>query len=392
MVIGVTSVWWELDRRFRAPLPYAFQLQVGDTGNPNATDWQDVGTTGINTCFAQDDERRRGTYGKSLTTHYRVLLTAGDGIKYVSMPVSTYGTLNERDWLMAREIVRKERLRHSLVSVEGFLLKRMRYGDPCDRCLDELDGTISDSKCPVCNGTGFKVGYHPPTPLTVDMNPQAVVELLKGTEPPGPTAIVDNFIRVLGFPMLAMNDIWVDGRSDQRWIFGEISNMAEWRHVPLVVTTKVKLLPGTDQAYRIPVGGEPSDAQYQELPGAGTGDTCIDHDYGGPDSLAYVDCHGEPIVGAYILAFTRADYQAGVRDPARAVASSTTSANGRWTFQMCLCGGQDYVLVFEKPGNFGPDAHEIHVSGPADSSSSSQVSSESVAPETIWRSADGGLL
>jgi hypothetical protein len=56
-------------------------------------------------------------------------------------------------------------------------------------------------------------------------------------------------------------------------------------------------------------------------------------------------------------------------------------ANGRWSFAMLLCSGEDYVLVFEKVGQFGPDtvpitAQECSVSL---SSSSASVSSSSSA-------------
>lgn len=375
MIVGVSRIWWELDRQFRDPMPYTFQLQAGNTGNPNATDWVNVGSAGVNTFFAEDDERREGNYGKTLMTHYRVVLTTGNNYKYVSKPVHTFGELGEKDWLFAREITRKEQLRHDLVSVEGFLLRRLRFGEKCEACLDPLTDGITDSKCPECNGTGFKVGYHPPTPLQMDMKPEAVFELLKGTEPPGPTTIVDNHARIHGFPAIAKHDVWVDSKSDQRWIVHGVANAAEWRHVPLVTDVELKLLPYTDQAYKIEVGGEPSELPGPVLPGSGDGDYCIDHDFGGADALAYKDGDGNAIVGATILAFTKENYDAGMRDPNKAEASSTTMANGRWSFKMCLCCGVAYTLVFEKPGVYGPDACEITIPCGDESSSSQSQSS-----------------
>jgi hypothetical protein len=379
MIIGVSRISWELDRQFNGLLPYSFQLQVGNTGNQNAVDWVNVGTPGVNTLYAEDDERREGNYGKQLLTHYRVLLTTDDGHKYVSRPVHTFGELGEKDWVFAREIVRKEKLRHQLVSVEGFLLKRMRFGIRCTNCLDPLTGGITNSNCPECNGVGFQVGYHPPSPLTFDMKPEVVEELLKGTEPPGPSAYVGLHARLLGFPPVAKHDVWVDGKSDQRWIMHTIGNMAEWRHVPLVVDVEINLLPFTDPVYKIPV----DDASLPDdtLPNSGNGDTCIDQDYGGTDNMAYVDSEGNAVVGATILAFNKADYDAGARSPSQAVASSSTTAGGRWTFQMCLCCGRDYVLVFEKAGCFGPDVLPLSLPcANMSSSSSSFFSSSSIGP------------
>ena len=138
---GTSRIWWEMDRQFRDTFPYVFQLQTGSTGNPNSTDWVDVGSTVSNACFALDDERRQGNYGKRLLTHYRVKLTTVEDT-YVSQPVATYGEMNAKDWLFAREINRKESLRHGLVSREGFLLKRMRFGAPCTACLDPMTGAL----------------------------------------------------------------------------------------------------------------------------------------------------------------------------------------------------------------------------------------------------------
>jgi hypothetical protein len=377
MIVGTSRIWWELDRNFNDPLPYTFQLQAGNTGNYNAVDWVNVGSPAVNSYFAEDDERREGSYGKTLMTHYRVKLTTGNGRTYVSLPVHTFGVLGERDWVFAREIVRKEKLRHRLVSVEGYLVRRMRFGPKCTQCTDPLTGEILDSNCPICNGTGFEVGYHPPVPLAVDMNPEVVVELLKGTEPPGPSIMVDNTMRILGFPATQKFDVWVDGKSDQRWVLDEIGNMAEWRHVPLVTSAKVSLLPFTDPVYKIEVGGEPAELAGPYLPSAGTGDTCIDHDYGGLDNLAYVDTNGQGIVGATILLFNKTDYDNGARTAEEAIAASATGANGRWRYKLCVCCGREYVLVLEKPDVCGPDVCELTIPCPDSSSDSSSFWSDS---------------
>lgn len=386
LIRGNTRIWWELSRQFRDPLPYVFQIQTGNTGNPNAVDWVDVGGPITNGYYGIDDERRPGQRGKTLTTHYRVKLTTPNQV-YVSNPAHTHGELQEKDWVFAREIIRKESLRHELVSVEGFLIRRMRYGDPCETCLDPLTGEILDSKCEECNGTGFKVGYHPPTPLDADMNPEAVIELLRATEPPGPSRPVEQQIRIKGFPSVAKHDVWVDSKSDQRWIFHDIRHLAEWRHVPLVTQVTVKLLPFSDRVYEIPVGGEENDPDVV-LPLSGDGDTTIDHNYGGPDNLAYVDSNGEGILGATILIFTKEAYDEGARTPDQAVASSSTGPNGRWTFAVKLCCGVTYTMVFERAGSFGPDVCEITI--PCEEESSSSEVSEESSTSSFWSSSSMG--
>lgn len=377
LIRGVTRVWWELDRNFHDSLPYTFQLQTGSTGNSNAVDWVDVGGPVVNGYYAEDDERRPGDYGKSLTTHYRVRLTTPARV-YVSQPVSTYGELDPRGWLLAREVVRKERLRHRLVSVDGWLLRRLRFGAKCVRCLDTLTGETLDITCPECHGTGFQVGYHPPVPMTVDLAPDAIVER-RGSEPPGPTRTTGLRMRVLGFPDVAKYDVWVDGKSDQRWEIDTVQHLAEWRHVPLISELQVKLLAFTHAVYALEVGGEAADAAPQTLPKSGPGDFCIDHDYTGADQLAYRDACGNGIVGATILAIPRADYDANRRSSQYAVAISHTLANGRWAQTMCLCCGEDYVLVFEKAGSYGPNAVSITIPCSVGSSESSDAGPQAQA-------------
>jgi len=376
MIVGTSRIWWEMHRDFLDPEPHIFQLQVGNTGLPNATDWQDVGTPVINGYFALDDEQREGNYGKRLITHYRVKLTTSKGL-YVSMPVSTYGELNEKDWVFAREIVRKEGLRHDLVSREGYLLKRRRFGESCTRCLDPLTGEITDSNCPECGGTGFQSGWHPPVPLRLDMSPEVIVELRKATEPPGPSRPTDLKGRIRGFPQVNKEDVWIDAKSDQRWYLHEVYHMAEWRGVPLVVQVGMRLAPYTDYVYKIEIGGEDAEFNTSDLPTTGNGDVRVDHDYCEPDYLQYTDAEGCGIVGATILAFTKEDYDAGIRSSERAVATSSTTANGRWAFAMLLCQCVDYVLVFEKTGCYGPDTIEITPTPECQSSICSEVSSVS---------------
>jgi hypothetical protein len=237
-----------MSRHFRDDLPHVFQLQTGNTGNPNATDWTDVGTPITNGYFGIDDERREGNFGKRLLTHYRVKLTTPTKV-YVSQPVSTYGELGEKD----------------------------------TTCVDPLTGEILDSKCPDCNGVGFQVGYHAPTPLVLDMSPEAVVELRKATEPPGPSRKVELKGRCLGFPQLNKEDVWVDAKSDQRWFIHEIMHLSEWRGVPLIVHAGIKLAPYTSQVYKIEVGGEDAELPGPTLPGTGPGTVHVDHDYCSPD-------------------------------------------------------------------------------------------------------------
>lgn len=360
MIRGVSRVGWEMHRNFNEPTPHIFQLQAGRTGLPDATDWVDVGTPVINGLVADDDQQRLS--GKTLLTHYRVKLTTPLSV-WFSNPIHVYGQMDEKDWVLCREVARKENLRHRLVSREGFLVKRLRFGVKCRKCLDPLTGEVNDSRCPECQGTGFAVGYHPPMRLCLDMTPETIEELRGATQPPGGSRYVEVTARLRSFPPAAKEDVWVDGNSDQRWFVHVVKHLVEWRGVPLVSQVVMRLAPYSHMVYRLEVGGEPAARESEPLPGTGGGSETVDHDFGGPDALAYRDAADCGIVGARILAFSRANYNAGLRDPAHACASTTTSANGRWSFALEMDPGE-YVLVYEKPGEYGPDVVEIVVEGP----------------------------
>lgn len=382
MVRGVTRVWWQLERTFNDPGPYVFQLQFGNTPLNDATDWRNVGSPVTDGYVAYDDVWRAA--GSDLVTHYRVTLTTPKDI-YVSAPVNCFGELAERDWLIAREIIRKEQLRHKYVSVSGFLIKPFRFGRPCTRCRDQLTGEVLDSNCPICSGTGFEVGYHPALPLQCwDLEPYKITED-QDTNALGTTR-KDHMTtaRVIGFPTLNVNDIWVNGTSDERWIIHSIKVAAAIRGVPLIYAVEMGLVPLTNAIYALEVGGEPAERPGPTLPILGCGEVLIDHNYGGVDNLTYRDATGYSVVGANVYLFPKDIYDAAYPAlPNRnlAVAGTTTRVNGRWTESLRVPPG-DYAILYEYPGEWGPDVDFI-TAVPADAESSfTWVPAVNLAAET----------
>jgi len=364
MMRGVTRVWWQLDQKFGDPLPHIFQLQVSNTPLSAAADWRNVGPPVTDAYQALDDAWREA--GSQLLTHYRVTLTTPAGI-YVSAPEPVNGLLPERDWLIAREIIRKERLRQQYVAVEGVLLKPMRFGARCP-CREELTDEPPNSNCGICGGTGFKIGWHPPLRLQCwDISPQTVREEIDN-QMKGATR--ENAIitaRVIGFPALSKWDVWVNGTSDERWMIHQIKTIAQLRGVPLIYEVTMGLIPFASHIYAQEIGGEPAERPGPILPIIGCGDIVIDHDYGGPDNLAYLDAANCPIVGAAIYIFKQSDFEAAAPaypDRSLAVAGTTTRANGRWTHALKLKAGE-YVILYEKPGSYGPDTAALMLDAPS---------------------------
>lgn len=363
MVRGTTRVWWQLDRTFNQPGPYVFQLQLGKTGLRDAADWVNIGPPVVNGYAAYDPAWREAGY--DLLDHYRVVLTTPTDV-YVSQAANCYGDLPERDWVLAREIIRKEQLRFKYVAVPGYLLKPFRFGKPCRRCRDELTQEVLDSDCPVCNGTGFEVGYHPPLALQCwDLSPQSIQEnvdaQVKGATRENPYVTA----RVIGFPAINKGDIWVNGSSDERWLVETIQVAAAMRNVPIVYQIKMGLIPLSNTAYAIEIGGEPAERVGPTLPIEGCGAVAVDQNYGGLDRYAYKDSTGCPISGANVYIFAKSVFdQTGVQtSKTLALGKTTTTANGRWTTSINLDPG-DYAIVYEKTGDYGPDYDFVNVVAP----------------------------
>ena len=363
MVHGKTRVWWYLDPTFNDSGPYSFQLQYGRTGLKDATDWQNVGSPVVNGYTAYDPAWRESGYDK--TIHYRVILTTPQS-SYVSQAANCFGELPEREWVLAREIIRKEQVRNRLVATSGYLIKPMRYGKLCKLCRDPLTKEVTDNSCPECSGTGFEIGYHPSLALQCwDLSPVAINEEvdteMKGTTRDQPYVEA----RAIGFPAINKYDIWVNATSDDRWVVDNIQVIAALRNVPIIYKLRLGLLPYSNPIYTIEVGGEEAERQGPTLPIKGCGTVIVDQDYLGPDSLIYQPVSGCPVAGANIYVFNRADfdlYQLNI-NRTLAIATSTTRVNGRWGNSVKLNPGA-YTLLYEKVGEFGPDVYNLTVTEP----------------------------
>lgn len=364
MIRGKTRVWWQLEPVFNDAGPYSFQLQYGRTGLKDATDWKNVGAPVVNGYTAYDEAWRESGYDK--TIHYRVILTTSNST-YVSQAANCFGELPEKEWLLSREIIRKEQLRNKLVASPGYLIKPMRYGKLCSRCRDPLTKEITDNDCPECSGTGFEIGFHPPLAMQCwDLSPPSIDEDIdnevKGTTRNQPYVTA----RVIGFPAINKYDVWVNATSDDRWSVDGIKVVAAIRNVPVIYDLKLGLLPYTNMIYTVEVGGEAPARSGPVLPMTGCGEIAVDQDYLGPDSLIYKPADGCPVAGADVYAFKKSDFDATGINISRelAVATTTTRVNGRWGNSLKL-DPAEYVLLYEKLGEFGPDMYNLTVTAPA---------------------------
>jgi len=258
---GGARVSWTLDHHFLAPPPYTFRLQVGATGNPLAADWADVGDPVAWGHAAVDPVRRN--YALHPTTHYRVVVDYPGG-SHTSRPAHVYGVLDKPNWLIAREIVRKEVLlqtkKGTRPSVPGLLLKRMREGatpDPANRAVavtDPMTGQIIRTDRPATAGTEYTGGYFAPLPFRVTrISPPKGHLHRDGASRVGTEDAETIPCRLVVVPPVTEGDVFVATSSDLRYAIHAVDIVAEHGGVPLVSTCELRLVPSTSPIYDIPI-------------------------------------------------------------------------------------------------------------------------------------------
>lgn len=239
---------WALNREFRQPGPYVFTLYRSRSSTGDAK--KEVASV-VDQPFMYDYNPMFGTHEKSV--YYAVKLKDGTGAEYWSQwaPVEQYW--EHKDWLLAREIIRKETLlMKKRVGVKGFLLKRKTYGDPCMDCTDPNTGSVTNPSCAGCYGTGIEGGYYSPLELWVTMNPSQSLQKL--TNDQGVITANVETVRALAYPQADPNDIWVNANTNNRYrVLEDAAAIARHRGIDLIMNIRIEELPSSSPVYNIPV-------------------------------------------------------------------------------------------------------------------------------------------
>jgi hypothetical protein len=250
VIKGATKVMWELLPSFTDPNPLTFQLQVGQTANNDADDWADVGGPVENSYFAFDTEQR--VFGKTNWTYYRVLVTSSLGT-YTSMPTGGLGTLSQRDWLKAKNLIRRMKTQYRLgEGQEGYLLKRRVTGQKCRQCLDFQTQEVRDPMCPSCFSTGFECGYfYPMACVWANITPKS-----RRIQLDGDRATVNDIVvqaKMILVELMGEDDVWVNKVTDDRYYVHKIDHTVEVRGVPVFGNVELRPIAYSSVIYDIEI-------------------------------------------------------------------------------------------------------------------------------------------
>lgn len=244
---------WELNDAFSAPAPFTFTVQMAPT--PSGP-WESISDQLVDTYYWADE---RKPVGKTAARNYRVVMVDGAGVGHASQPVMPFGDLSLREFLIAREILRKEELNASrMAGTRGQVWISAEYGSRCPKCLDPVTGNVRDSHCRKCHGTGFYPSHYGPFDMWLSFSQS---QHGMAHDEAGGTKDDKSFsVRAIGTPRLKKNDVLRDVASGKMYYIQGVANVTEMRRIPIVQQLTVSEAATTDQCYDLPKRPEVQDA------------------------------------------------------------------------------------------------------------------------------------
>jgi hypothetical protein len=254
-------VHWLMDRNFTVPeeSEARFYIDTARSGGPWTCLNPDSPVT--DSCFFEDPTRYLYAMEPNLYYRVRVEIVPTEGSSssdetfqtFTSLPEQANGVMRRENLLIAKEIVKKEYLRlKKKGGRQGFLLKRKEWGTKCPVCRDFDTEGIVDGSCPTCFGTGIVGGYYPGIEYWLETTPakrdQKISEQGLGT-----VNYQQISARAVAYPWVSSMDLWVDSRSNERYIIRSIQTLAEMDGKPLVYQLELRRLPDTDVSKTVPI-------------------------------------------------------------------------------------------------------------------------------------------
>ena len=236
---------WRVSEGLEDPGPWQFTMEESVTA---PDDFHAISPVLTDKYVWHDGTRRIPAKESSL--YYRVKLVTSTAT-YYSSAVGPWGDLARRDYLLIKEMMRKEVLHaRTLAGTLCSLWVKNVYGPKCPVCLDPITGTVRNSKCPACMGTGYAPPYHGPYGFWMTFSPTNAK--LDFTED-GAGTVQDSpyTIRMIGGLTVRKGDVVVDPRSDIRYVILASQDIAELRRVSTVQQLAAQEIPTTDIIYKL---------------------------------------------------------------------------------------------------------------------------------------------
>lgn len=110
-----------------------------------------------------------------------------------------------------------------------FFLLRRRVGIPCTECYNPITKRPKYANCPVCHGTGYVEGYHPPIISRISQD-VSQLEMASGEPDADKTILTPISAWILNTPLLYPEDVMVDVL-DRRYKVVEVTPRTKSQYV-----------------------------------------------------------------------------------------------------------------------------------------------------------------
>jgi hypothetical protein len=253
------SVYWRMAGDFN-PKGRDMEFYV-DVAEESLGDWTELNTGSPITdgCVFVDTTKYR--YGMTSDTWYRVRLILKDpaqiepDVVIESVPAQLMGALSDRAYLVGRAILdgMYTKLKKG-GGQQGFLLKKKIWGDRCPTCTDYDVETVLNGHCPVCYGTGIVGGYHEGIEFWI--MPGTVQTRGRTESPIGVQNEYDITAQCAAYPWLDKHDVWVDAKTNERFLIEKISHQVELERKPIILNIQLAKISNTDVTMDVPIADE----------------------------------------------------------------------------------------------------------------------------------------
>jgi hypothetical protein len=255
--LGGTMVSWSLKDGFKAKGPFNFFVDVARTG-ASPEEWQPVNKTpAVDDCMLTDPHPRHFDQLADQFYRVRLCLPGEGGAVHHSAPQQANGLWSRRDWLQAREIVRKEHLqqrKRTNTAAVGWILQRRRWGQPCGRCIDFDTGEVVSKGCHDCFGTEFTGGYF--RAIHYVFTSELWSREFRWDDNVGiRNDVTKPSARGVNHPHLQTNDVYVRRDNGERYFINKIDVKAELGGIPLIINAELRLAPANNIVYTVPLIG-----------------------------------------------------------------------------------------------------------------------------------------
>jgi len=238
---------WEISNGFSDPLPWNFTVEEGPS---HTGPWTSISPTLINTLSWAENNKR--LLNKDQVLFFRITLITPNG-EYTSAVRTPYADVKRREFLIIRDIMRRELLQQSGMSgVMCKLFCRATFGPVCTDCKDPITGDILNSDCDSCYGTGRKPGYYGPYDIWLTITPRKRDNNMAG-DGTGTRQQYTHNMRMIGFPYVKGEDVVVDITNGKRYYVDIVNVETEIRRVPIIQTLIAHEAPVSEPIYKLDV-------------------------------------------------------------------------------------------------------------------------------------------